>query len=62
MRRSKYPSYDEKFIKFSVSIERWLVVAIFILLLSLVLTQTLLRVDTFRSWIVEVEKLEGIAS
>lgn len=62
MRKEKYPTYDEKFVKFSASIEKWLITMILALLLSLAVTQMLLYVDSFRSWIVEVEKLEGVAS
>lgn len=62
MRREKYPTYDEKFIKFSSSIEKWLLTTVLVLFVSLLVTQTFLRVDSFRVWIVEVERLEGVAS
>lgn len=62
MRRDKYPGYEERFLRFSLSIERWLLLVILLLLLSLAITQVLLHVDSFRIWMVEVEKLEGVAS
>lgn len=62
MRRDRFPNYEEKFLKFSLFIERWFLLAIFMLILSLVVTQGLLHIDSLRIWMVEVDKLEGIAS
>jgi len=62
MRRDRFPSYEEKFLKFSLFIERWILLTIFLLLLSLAITQALLHMDSLRIWLVEVEKLEGVAS
>ncbi len=62
MRRSKFPSYNERFQRFSQSVEKWLIFGVFLLLLSLLITQILLHMDFFRHWMVEVERLEGIAS
>lgn len=62
MRRSKFPTYNERFQRFSQSVEKWLIFGVFLLLLSLVITQILLHMDFFRHWMVEVERLEGIAS
>lgn len=62
MRRSKYPAYEERFLRFSQSVEKWLIFVVFLFLLSLLITQILLHVDFFRHMMVEVERLEGIAS
>ncbi len=62
MRSKKYPSYEERFCLFSQSVEKWLIAAILILLISLTLSQVLLNFDTIRAWLVEVERLEGVAS
>lgn len=62
MRSQKYPSYEERFSRFSKSVEKWLVGLVILLLLSLTFTQILLHFDTVRAWLVEVERLEGVAS
>lgn len=62
MRRSKFSTYDDRFLRFSLSVEKWLIFGIFLFLLSLVITQILLHIDFFRPWMVEVERLEGIAT
>ncbi|RXT13884.1 hypothetical protein [Ammoniphilus sp. CFH 90114] len=62
MRSQKYPSYEERFGRFSRSVEKWLVGLVILLLLSLTFTQILLHFDTVRAWLVEVERLEGVAS
>ncbi|HJV46536.1 MAG TPA: hypothetical protein VJ824_12525 [Bacillota bacterium] len=62
MRSDKFGSYEDRFCSFSRSIERLFIVIILGLVLFLVTSQILLSNDTFRHWIVVVEKLEGIAS
>ncbi|MEW9669720.1 hypothetical protein [Ammoniphilus sp. 3BR4] len=62
MRRSKYPSYEERFCRFSSFVEKGLVATVLVLLISLTFTQVLLNVDKVRQWVVEVERLEGVAS
>lgn len=62
MRSKKFPSYEERFCLFSASVEKWLIGVVFILLLALTLSQVLLNFDTVRAWLVEVERLEGVAS
>jgi hypothetical protein len=62
MRKEKYRSYDDRFAQFSSSIEKLIITLIVLLFLSLVTTQSLLQFDSFRQWIVEVERLEGVAS
>lgn len=62
MRRGRFPSYEQKFLKFSKSIEKWIMAAIILLFLSLAITQGLLHIESFRALIVDVERLEGVAS
>lgn len=62
MRSDKYPSYEERFCRFSSFVEKGLITAALALLISLTFTQVLLNVDKVRHWVVEVERLEGVAS
>lgn len=51
--------YNEKFCRFSSSIEKWLLLLIMMFLSLLLVTQSLLTVPQIRAWLVETERLEG---
>lgn len=62
MRSRKFLTYDERFCRFSGSIEKGLIIAISLLLIFLIFSEILLHIETFRTWFVEVDRLEGVAS
>lgn len=58
----RYRPYEEKFLMFSLFVEKILIKILVLLIIALFLSQLLLSFDLIRNLLVPVEKLEGTVS